>query len=324
MVEIGNLKIDGKVMLAPMAGVTSLAYRKFMKRFGVAISVTEMVSDHGLVYENARTMDYLVTEKSEKPIGIQLFGSDSETLIKAIHIVESSGYDFDFIDLNLGCPVPKVTKAGAGSSLLKDPKKLEELVREVVNSTDKPVTAKIRLGWDDKTINVFENVKALENAGVKLIGIHARTRDQEYAGKPNFEIIRNIRQNMRVPLAISGDIFTLDDAINAVSITGADLVMVARGGVGKPHLVKQIDTYFRTGEKLPDVDVYQNIQYLLEFTKLLIEEKGEYRAMRILRGIAPKFLSYPGLKPLKAKIAYNLSSYNELIAFLKEEGLISK
>lgn len=324
MIEIGNLKINGKVMLAPMAGVTSLAYRVFMKQFGVAISVSEMVSDHGLVYDNKRTISYLVTDEREKPIGIQLFGSDSETIIKAMKIVEKTGYSFDFFDINLGCPVHKVTASGAGSSLLKDPAYLEKMMKEIVESTSYPVTAKIRLGWDENHINVRENIKALEKAGVKLIGIHARTRDQQYAGKPNFELIRNIRDEMSVPLAISGDIFALDDAINAMEITKADLVMVARGGVGKPHLVRQIETYFETGERLEDVDIYQNVKYLLEFTKLLIEEKGEFRAMKILRGIAPKFLQYPGMKPLKVKIGSYLTTYDQLVAFLKEEGLYSE
>ena len=324
MIKIGNIELNGRVMLAPMAGVTSLAYRKFMKPFGVTISVSEMVSDHGLVYDNERTKTYLAIDESEKPVGIQLFGSDADTLCKAIKIVEELGNKCDFFDINLGCPVNKVTKSGAGSSLLKDPQKLEEMMRKVVNSTTRPVTAKIRLGWDDDSINFRENIKALENAGVKMIGIHARTKEQEYSGKPRYELLRNIRDEMSVPLFVSGDIYTLDDAINAMEITKADGVMVARGGVGNPNLVKQIDTYFRTGERLPDVDIKTNVKYLLEYVNLLIEEKGEFRAMKILRGIAPKFLSYPGMKPLKARMATSLNTYDGMIKFLREEGLIDE
>lgn len=319
MFKIGNIEIDSNVVLAPMAGVTSLAYRNFMKPFGVGLVVTEMVSDCGLIYDNKRTIDYLKSTNEERPISIQLFGSDSKNICKAIDIVLTNNPNIDFIDINLGCPVSKVTSTGAGSALLKDTKNLKEFMREIVQHSPIPVTTKIRLGWNENSINVFENIKALEEAGVAAIGIHARTTAQSYTGKPNFEILRDIRKTMKVPLIISGDIYSLDDAINAINITKADAVMVARGGIGNPILVKQIDRYFKTGEIIPNASLNENINYLIKYMDMLIEEKGEYRAMSILRGIAPKFFNgYPGLKEIKNKIAQTITTRDSLIKILSE------
>ena len=317
MWKIGNIEIESKVVLAPMAGVTSLAYRKFMKPFGVGLTVTEMVSDCGLIYDNKKTLDYIKTFDGEHPIAIQLFGSDSDKINKAIDIVLKNNPEVDIIDINLGCPVPKVTSTGAGSALLKDTAKLEKFMKEIVEHSPVPVTAKIRLGWNEENINFLDNIKALENAGVKAIGIHVRTTAQMYAGKARYELITNLREKMSVPLIVSGDIYSLDDAIKALEFSKADAVMVARGGTGNPTLVKQIDTYFRTGERLPNASLEENIKYLLEFTDLLIEEKGEYRAMSILRGIAPKFFDgYPGMKQIKNQIAQTITTKESLLKIL--------
>lgn len=319
MYKIGNIKIESKVILAPMAGITSLAYRNFMKQFGVGLTVTEMVSDCGLIYENKKTLDYIKTTEQERPIAIQLFGNDADTIIKAMKICEKENPSFDFFDINLGCPVPKVTKAGFGSALLKNPAKLEQMFKKICESTFKPVTAKIRLGWDDNSINFLENIKALENAGVAAIGVHARTTSQLYSGKPRYELLKDLRISMSVPLFVSGDIYTLEDAIKALETTKADAVMVARGGVGNPRLVEQINHYFQTGEKLPNATLEENLKYLREFAEMLIEEKGEYRAMSVLRGIAPKFLDgFPGMKIYKNMLAQSLTTKASLERILSE------
>ena len=319
MFKIGNIEIKSKVILAPMAGVTSLAYRDFMKPFGVGLSVTEMVSDCGLIYENKKTIDYLKTSELERPVAIQLFGSEAETIIKAMEVVIKENPNFDFFDINLGCPVPKVTKAGSGSALLKNPAKLGEMFKKICAASPKPVTAKIRLGYSEDNINFLENIKVLEEAGVAAIGIHARTTSQLYSGKARYELLKDLRDKMSVPLFVSGDIYTLDDAIRALEITKADAVMVARGGVGNPRLVEQIDHYFKTGERLPNATLKENIEYLEKFADMLIEEKGEYRAMSILRGIAPKFLDgFPGMKPYKNKLAQSLSTRASLTRILDE------
>ena len=265
MFKIGNVEINGKVVLAPMAGVTSLGYRNFMKPFGVALTVTEMVSDCGLIYDNQKTIDYLKSTEEERPIAIQLFGSSAETICKAMDVVLKHNPNIDIFDINLGCPAPKVTKTGAGSSLLRDPKKLEEMFTQICKHSPIPVTAKIRLGWNEEEINFKENVKALEKAGVAAIGIHARTTRQGYAGKPRWELLKDFRNEMSVPLIVSGDIYTLKDAIQALECTKADAVMVARGGVGNPILVKQIDSYFKDGiiveSNIPEINNKNNLAY---------------------------------------------------------------
>lgn len=319
MFKIGNVEINGKVVLAPMAGITSLGYRNFMKPFGVALNVTEMVSDCGLIYDNKKTIDYLKTTEFERPVAIQLFGSSADTICRAMDIVLKHNPNIDIFDINLGCPAPKVTKTGAGSSLLKDPVKLEEMFTEICKHSPIPVTAKIRLGWNEETINFKENVKALEKAGVAAIGIHARTTRQGYAGKPRWELLKDFRDEMSVPLIVSGDIYTLKDAKKALECTKADAVMVARGGVGNPVLVKQIDSYFKDGSIIEDSSLEESKRYIRELAEALIEEKGEYVAMLTLRGIAPKFLnSYPDMKKAKNKLASALVDKNSLERILNE------
>ena len=319
MFKIGNVEINGKVVLAPMAGVTSLGYRNFMKPFGVALTVTEMVSDCGLIYDNKKTIDYLKSTEQERPIVIQLFGSSAETICKAMDVVLKHNPNIDIFDINLGCPAPKVTKIGAGSSLLRDPKKLEEMFTEICKHSPIPVTAKIRLGWNEEEINFKENVKALEKAGVAGIGIHARTTRQGYAGKPRWDLLKDFRNEMSVPLIVSGDIYTLKDAIKALECTKADAVMVARGGVGNPILVKQIDSYFKDGTIVESSSIEESIQYIRDLADMLTEEKGEYTAMMVLRGIAPKFLnSYPDMKKAKNKLASALTTRESLERILNE------
>ena len=223
MFYIGDLPISGQVVLGPMAGITSLAYRNFMKPFGVALSYSEMISDCGIAYGNQRTFDYLKTSEIDRPIGLQLFGFDIKNTAEAIKIVQNEAI-FDVLDINLGCPVHKVTKTGAGSSWLRDVPKLYDYMSEVCRISEKPVTAKIRLGWDEKSINVFEVSQALEKAGVKAVAVHCRTKEQGYAGKADYEAIRGLKDTLRIPLIISGDIFSLDDAIRAKEITQADTV----------------------------------------------------------------------------------------------------
>lgn len=319
MWKIGKVEIKSKVVLAPMAGITSLAYRNFMKKFGVGLTVTEMVSDCGLIYGNDKTIEYLKTTEDERPVAIQLFGGNAENICKAIDVVLKENLNVDFIDINLGCPVPKVTKTGAGSALLKEPKKLCEFMKKICDYSPLPVTAKIRLGWDEKSINFMENIAALEKAGVKAIGLHTRTAKQGYSGRANYEIIRDLQVKMSVPLIISGDIYTLENALQFLNISKATAVMIARGGVGHPRLVEQINHYFETGEKLPDATLEENIAYLLEFADMLIEEKGEYKAMMLLRGIATKFFDgYPNTKKIKNALAQTLTTRDSLVRILSE------
>ena len=317
--KIGSVALDGNVLLAPMAGITNVAYREYMKRFGVALTYSEMVSDCGLIYDNKVTYKYLETSKIEHPVAIQIFGGKKETLLEALKIIESQNVDYDFIDVNLGCPVPKVTKTGAGSAWLKRKEELYDMMSAVVKASSKPVTAKIRIGWDETSINVEEIVLTLQEAGVALIAIHPRTRNQLYSGKANYERIKDIKSIMTIPLVISGDIFTLEDAINAKNITNADGIMVARGALGNPYLIKQIDHYFKTGERLENPTLINQLDYLKEYAMKLIELKGEYVAIHELRGIAPHFLKgYPNTKQNRLRLATKMETFNDLMKILDD------
>lgn len=317
--EIGKLKINGPVMLAPMAGVTFYSYRNYMKKFGVDLSVTEMISDCGLIYGNEQTFEYLKSSNDERPLGIQLFGSKTENLVKAIEIIAKSASNYDFIDINLGCPVPKVTKSGAGSSLLKDPKKLGMMMRKLVEASPVPVTAKIRLGIDDNHLNFLEVISELENAGVSMIGVHARTTKQLYGGKPKWNLISGLGKKTKVPLIVSGDIYTLDDAIEAIELTAASGVMVARGGIGNPRLVAQIHEYYESGKRLPNATLEEQAQYALELAREMIEDKGEEMAMRIYRSIGPKFFNgFANCKKVKTAITTSITTYQELENIIKD------
>ena len=320
--KIGGIEIKGHVVLGPMAGITTLAYREFMKPFGVGLSYSEMVSDCGLDYKNRRTYEYLATSKKDRPIGIQLFGFSLEHTIPAIKICEEN-CDYDILDINLGCPVTKVVKTGAGSAWLKDPDSLYLYIKGVVEASHKPVTAKIRLGWDEKSINVFEVARKLEQAGVAAITVHSRTRAQGYSGVADHSKIAGLKETLSIPLIVSGDIFTPEDAKKAIDTTHADAVMVARGAVGHPFLVTQINHYLDTGELLPDPTPAMQASYAKDFCSRLIALKGEETAVKELRGILPHFFSgYPGYKKLRSEIALNLKTSREVELLLN--GVITR
>ena len=317
MWKLGKFEIKGKVILAPMAGVTSEGYRKYLNTFGVDVCVSEMVSDMGLIYQNKETESYVKYQKDGVLTGVQLFGAKPENLAKAARRAIEINPDIDFFDVNMGCPVPKVTKTGAGSALMLNPKLCGEIVKAIKSVTDKPVTAKIRLGYNE--VNFLDVIKELENAGVDAIGIHARTRKELYMGEPHFDLLKGLRNKMKVPLMVSGNIYTLDDTIKALEITGADAVMVARGGMGNPYLIKQIKTYFETGERLPNPSFLEQCEYCLELAKSMCEEKGELTAMRIYRGIAPKFFSgFANSRVLRTVLATSLTDYQSLVNILDE------
>ena len=244
MFKIGDIEINSKVVLAPMAGITSLGYRKFMSQFGVGYVVTEMISDMGLIYGNKETLSYLNFEKSGLPTCVQLFGSNPETMAKAVKIAESLNPNIAFFDINMGCPVNKVIKTGAGSALMKNPKLCGDIVRAMKEVTDKPVTVKIRLGFDSKNINFLDVIDEVSKAGASLVAIHPRTTKEMYGGLPHWDLVKDLRSKMSIPLLVSGNINTYQDALLAMETTGADGVMVARGAVGNPTLIRNINEYF--------------------------------------------------------------------------------
>lgn len=285
-----------------------------MQRFGVALSYTEMISDCGLIYGNKETFELLKTDGKEGPLAVQLFGGSKDTLCQGIKILESLNVPYDILDINLACPVIKVTRNNGGSSRLKDTALLKDMIEEVVKISQKPVSCKIRLGWDDHKINVEEVCKILQDAGVSLIAIHARTAKQGYTGKARYEELKNVRSILKIPFIISGDIFTADDAIKAIELTGADAVMIARGGTGNPLLIQEINA--RTAGILDyshQKSFSEQKEFLYEYSTNLIAEKGETRAIRLLRGIAPKFFShFPFSKEIRSRICMTINSYEDL------------
>lgn len=318
MWKFANIEVKNKVVLAPMAGVTFYSYRKFMSQFNVGLFYSEMVSDCGLIYENKMTLSYLKTDVNEHPFGVQLFGNNADTIIKAIEIVKQSGCQCDFIDINLGCPVNKVTKAGSGSALLKDVKYLKDMMKKICHASPWPITAKIRLGIDEKHINFFEVINALQDAGVSMIALHVRTKKQLYSGKADYSIIKDLGQKMKVPLIVSGDIYTLDDAIHAIETSKASAVMIARGGIGNPTLCRQIDRYYQDGTRLKDATLDEQKQYCLQLAKMMCDDKGEEVAMRIFRSIGPRFFAgFNNSKQLRVAIASKITTYQELVELLK-------
>lgn len=316
LMKIGDIEIKGRVVLGPMAGVTTLAYRDFMKPFGVGLSFSEMVSDCGLDYKNKKTYEYLATSKTDRPVGLQLFGFSKENSVKAIGIMEQEA-DYDILDINLGCPVNKVTKTGAGSAWLKRPSELKDYMCAVVEASHKPVTAKIRLGWDSKSINVIEVAELLQEAGIAALTVHCRTTAQGYSGKADYEAIKDLKKHLRIPLIVSGDIFTAEDAKRAVELSNADFVMVARGGLGHPFLVTQINQILETGSYEAGPDAATQAEYAKDFSKRLIEQKGEEVAIKELRGLVPHFFSgFPGYKKIRCEISQNIETEEDLFALL--------
>lgn len=310
--KIGDVEINGQVILAPMAGVSTLAYREFMKPFGIALSYSEMISDCGLAYGNKETLRYCLTSKTDRPVGLQLFGASLETTSKAIGILENTA-DYDILDLNLGCPVYKVVKTGAGSAWLKDPNALYEYVRGVCRVSHKPVTAKIRLGWDQNSINVREVAALLEKAGCRAFAVHARTQTQGYSGTADFSLIKDLNKDVSIPFAVSGDIFTPEAAASAMKISGASFVMVARGPLGRPNLVKDINSFLKDGTVGPSPTVIDQVTWAEDFANRLVTLEGERMAIMQLRGLIPHFFnSFPGYKRIRLAISENTHRMSDL------------
>ncbi|MGI6644672.1 MAG: tRNA dihydrouridine synthase DusB [Bacilli bacterium] len=325
MFKIGNVEIKNKVILAPMAGYTTFAYRTFMAKFGIGLAYTEMVSDVGIIYKNDVTLSYLPKDNDDvRPIALQLFGGEKETLIAAIKQIQESNINYDILDINLGCPMPKVTAKNGGSAWLKKPNELIEMLTEVVNISTRPVTVKIRLGWDENNINFLSLISEFEEIGISAVALHLRTTKQKYKGHVNYELARDLQDKMIIPLIISGDIFTLDDAIKALEITKAKGVMIARGGIGNPHLIKEINEYYETGKRLPKPTIDEQLTYMLDLMDLLIEEMGERNAIRQFRSIAPHFLKgYPNIKQYRNQLTQVIETRDDVINVANEIKKIS-
>ena len=279
--KIGNLELKNKVFLSPMAGVTDLPFRLICKEQGCVLLYTEMINGKALCYDDENTKKMLKIEEEEHPVAVQIFGSEPEFMGRAAEIMND--YSNEILDINMGCPAPKVVKNGDGSALMKNPKLAEEVLRAVVKNSKKPVTLKIRKGWDDNSVNAVEIAKIAEDCGISALAIHGRTREQFYTGKADWDIIAEIKKNLSIPVIGNGDVFTIEDSINMLDKTGCDAIMIGRGAQGNPWIFKRINHYMNTGEILPEPTLNEKISTAIKHLKLAVEEHGEYVAVREMR-----------------------------------------
>ena len=279
--NIGNVSLDNRVFLSPMAGVTDLPFRLICKQKGCGMLYTEMINAKALCYNDENTKKMTKIEDEEHPIAIQIFGSEPEYMGRAAEILNS--HPNEILDINMGCQAPKVIKKGDGSALMKNPKLAEEVMRAVVENSTKPVTLKIRKGWDDNSVNAVEIAKIAEQAGISAVAIHGRTREQYYSGKADWDIIKEIKESISIPVIGNGDVFEIDDAINMLEKTNCDAIMIGRGAQGNPWIFKRINHYMQTGEILPNPTAEEKINTAIEHMKLAVAEHGEYVAVREMR-----------------------------------------
>ena len=317
MWKIGNVEIKNRVVLAPMAGISNTSYRKIIKEMGAGLIYAEMVSDKAICYDNDKTLDMLKMSDEERPIAQQIFGSDKNSFVKAAQIIEEKMHP-DIIDINMGCPVPKVAlKSQAGSALLKNPAKIYEIVSAVVEAVNVPVTVKIRSGWDQNSINAVEVAKMIEKAGASAITVHARTRSQGYSGLADWNIIKAVKESVAIPVIGNGDVTNPKLAKKMLDETGCDAVMIGRGVLGNPWLIRETVKYLEDGTIIPrpsNMEIYQMIEKhynMLEADKNAILANLEMRSfiMWYLKGI-------PNTKDLKNEVN-KLKTKEEVLALLK-------
>ncbi|MFD0674787.1 tRNA dihydrouridine synthase DusB [Cohnella sp. GCM10027633] len=282
MLRIGNVQMNNNVVLAPMAGVCNPAFRLIAKEFGCGLVCAEMVSDKAILHGNQRTLEMLFVDEREKPLSLQIFGGDKESLVEAVKFVDQNT-NADIIDINMGCPVPKVTKCDAGARWLLDPKKIYEMVSYAADAAKKPVTVKMRIGWDDEHIYAVENAHAVERAGGAAVSIHGRTREQLYTGVANWDIIRDVKQAVSIPVIGNGDVFSPEDAQRMLNHTGVDGVMIGRGALGNPWMLYRTVHFLTTGELLPDPTPGEKIRIAMLHLDRLSDLKGESVAVREMR-----------------------------------------
>ena len=287
--KIGNVEIPNQVVVAPMAGVTNSAFRVICKRFGAGYVVCEMISDRGIMYHNQRTLNMMDVDPEEHPMGIQIFGGTKETLVEAAKYVDQHTAA-DVIDINMGCPVNKVVKTDAGARWLLDPNKVYEMVSYVTDAVKKPVTVKMRTGWDDKHILAVENALAAERAGASAIAMHGRTRKQMYTGQADWSILKEVASQLKIPFMANGDVKTPEDAKKILDMTGATAAMIGRAAMGNPWMLKRTEHYLETGELLPEATPEQKIEMAKDHLNRLVDLKGEYVGVREFRGLSTYYI----------------------------------
>lgn len=320
--KIGNVELENNLILAPMAGVTDLPFRLLCKEQGAALCCMEMVSAKGIYYNNKNTESLLTVDERERPVSLQLFGSDPEIMAAMAARIEHR--NFDILDINMGCPVPKVVNNGDGSALMKNPVLAGKIIEAMVKAIEKPVTVKIRKGFDDEHINAVEMAHVAQESGAAAIAVHGRTREQYYSGKADWSIIADVKQAVSIPVIGNGDILDAKDVIAMKEQTDCDGFMIGRGAQGNPWIFHQILHYFETGELIGKPPMEEMVKTMLRHAKLQIEFKGDYLGIREMRKHAAWYTAgYKGASKLRGRIN-DVESYDELEQlfedFMKEYG----
>lgn len=309
-IKIGNVKIEKTAALAPMASVADRAYRLICREYGASYVTSEMVSAKGLCYSDRKTNELCTVTEKERPMAIQLFGNEPEFMERAVEIV--SKYNPDIIDINMGCPVPKVVGIGCGSALMRDVKQAAAVAESVVRASSVPVTVKFRKGWDDSSVNAVEFAKAMEASGAEAITVHGRTREQFYTGEADWKIISEVKKNVKIPVIANGDVTDLKSCLDMYEQTGCDLVMIGRGSYGNPFIFKEISSYYK-GEEYTAPTIEEKMSVMLRHIRLILDisEKSEELAIHEARKHAAWYMNgYYASAKFRAR-CYNLTSYSE-------------
>lgn len=309
--KIGNIELENSIIVGPMAGISNLGFRTMIKNFGPALIYSEMLSDKAIIYNNKKTLLMTQVSDLEGPLVLQLFGRDEPSMVRAAVYLDRES-NCDIIDINMGCPVTKVVNNGAGSALMKEPEHAAQLVEKIVQAVSKPVTVKMRSGWDSESVNCVYMSELMEQAGAAALCIHPRTKAEYYSGHSNWDLIRQVKESVSIPVIGNGDIRSVEDMIAMKDQTGCDGIMVARGCLGNPWLIRQLVHYEKTGQRLDNPTAEERLEQCLRYAEKLISLKGERIALKEMRGHACWYINgLPSSNRVRAKIN-DMKTYDEL------------